>query len=149
VGHGPATERDLAKWSGLGLREVRAGLAGIAGELVAVSGPEDGLVDLAARAGGPAPPPLPPPRLLGAFEPLLMGWTSRAPVLGDHGSLVTTNGIFRPFVFAGGRTIGTWRAPRGGVELELFEEPSTRTRTALAREAADVERFLGVALDGQ
>jgi hypothetical protein len=71
-----------------------------------------------------------------------MGWTSRAPVLGDHGSLVTSNGIFKAFVFVRGRTVGTWRRPKTGVVLELSEEVSARTRTALDRDAADVERFL-------
>ncbi|HTD07259.1 MAG TPA: crosslink repair DNA glycosylase YcaQ family protein [Solirubrobacteraceae bacterium] len=33
VGHAPADDRDLAKWSGLPLRDVRAGLAAIAPEL--------------------------------------------------------------------------------------------------------------------
>jgi len=35
AGHGPADDRDLAKWAGLGLRDVRAGLEAIAPELKA------------------------------------------------------------------------------------------------------------------
>jgi Winged helix DNA-binding domain len=68
AGHGPADERDLAKWAGLPLRDVRTGLCAIASELVER---EDGLVDLAGRA---PPAELPPPRLLGAFDPVLLGW---------------------------------------------------------------------------
>ena len=33
VGHGPADDRDLARWAGLPLRDARAGLAAIAAEL--------------------------------------------------------------------------------------------------------------------
>src|ERR1035438_5137536 len=39
---------------------------------------EDGLVEL-KPTGAPAPPP--PPRLLGSFEPVLLGWRSRAALL--------------------------------------------------------------------
>ena len=83
AGHGPADDRDLARWAGLPLRDARAGLEAIASELVER---EDGLVDLAKR---PPPAPLPAPRLLGAFDPLLLGWTSREEVVGPHKRLVT------------------------------------------------------------
>ena len=71
VGHGPATDRDLARWSGLGLRDARAGLRAIAGELDEAS---DGSVDLTGRRPVAE---LPPPKLLGPFDPLLLGWVSR------------------------------------------------------------------------
>jgi hypothetical protein len=73
AGHGPADDRDLAKWAGLPLRDARAGLEAIASEL---DQHEDGLVDLAGRR--PAAE-LPPPCLLGAYDPVLLGWTSREP----------------------------------------------------------------------
>ncbi|HVD09585.1 MAG TPA: winged helix DNA-binding domain-containing protein, partial [Gaiellaceae bacterium] len=38
AGHGPADDRDLAKWAGLPLRDVRAGLAAIAPELEQLAG---------------------------------------------------------------------------------------------------------------
>ena len=60
VGHGPADDRDLARWAGLPLRDARAGLRAIAS---ALKQREDGLVEL---KGSPDPAPLPPPRLLGA-----------------------------------------------------------------------------------
>src|SRR5579871_6897589 len=61
AGHGPAGERDLAKWAGLPLRDCRSGLESIARELASR---EDGLLALRAReAAAPEPPP---PRLLGA-----------------------------------------------------------------------------------
>src|SRR5207237_1004861 len=59
AGHGPAGDRDLAKWAGLPLRDVRRGLAAIASELEQGS---DGLVDLAGRPGGDVlPAPSAPP----------------------------------------------------------------------------------------
>ncbi len=141
AGHGPANDRDLARWAGIPLRDARAGLGAIAPQL-AEAGP-DGLVDLARRPAG-ADAPLPPPRLLGAFDPLLLGWTSREDVLGPQGAgIVTKNGMFHPFALVRGRAVGTWRLPRGQVELAPFAPLARSTAAALERDAADVRRFLG------
>lgn len=135
-GHGPADARDLAKWSGLGLREVRTGLRAITPALVER---ENGLLDLAARE---PPAPLPAPRLLGAFDPLLHGWRSRAPILGSHQSAVTTNGVFRPIALAGGRAVATWSMRDGDVALEPFGRLTRTQAAALAADAEDVVRYL-------
>ena len=95
-----------------------------------------------ARGPEPVEAPLPPPRLLGAFDPLLHGWTDRTPVTGDHGGVVTSNGIFRPIALVEGRAVATWTLPRGHVELAPFGRLSAPVRHALAAEAADVRRFL-------
>jgi hypothetical protein len=140
-GHGPAAEADLARWAGLPLRDARAGLAAIASELEPAGA---GLVDLAARADAPAPE-LPPPRLLGPWDPVLLGWTSREPLLGGHTGIVTVNGIFRPFALVRGRAAATWRLREGEVELEPFRRLTRHERAALEAEAADVVRFLSSA----
>ncbi len=136
AGHAPADDRDLARWAGLPLRDARAGFAAIASELVERG---DGLVHLAA-----APPAaeVPGPRLLGAFDPLLLGWTSRERVLGPHTHLVTINGIFRPFALVKGRAVATWRLSRGRVAIEPLGKVSKAAGAALTADAADVERFM-------
>ncbi|HEV7563929.1 MAG TPA: winged helix DNA-binding domain-containing protein [Solirubrobacterales bacterium] len=136
VGHGPADDRDLARWAGLPLRDARAGLSAIAGEL---DQREDGLVDLAKRA--PAEP-LPPPRLLGAFDPLLLGWTSREEIIGPHKFLVTDNGVFRPFALVDGRAVAVWRLARGKVEVEPLGKVSKKASAALEEDAAEVLSYL-------
>jgi hypothetical protein len=138
AGHGPAEDRDLARWSGLPLRDARAGLDAIAPEL---SIREDGLVDLAERE--PAGE-LPPPRLLGAFDPVLLGWRSRAELLGENRTIVTVNGLFRPFALVAGRAVATWKIAAGEVVLEPFEPIARAARTALKGDAEDVLRYLGV-----
>ena len=138
AGHGPASDRDLARWAGLPLRDARAGLTAIAPEL---SERADGLVELAAGAGR-APAPLPPPRLLGTFEPLLLGWTSREDVLGADTRVVTSNGIFHPIALVRGRAVGIWRLASDGLALDAFRRVAARDRAALRRDAADVRRFL-------
>ncbi len=165
AGHSPATDRDLAKWAGLPLRDARRALREIAASLVEG---EDGLVRLArpadragpadgaaaehaaATADGGALPPagpgpaLPPPRLLGTFDPLLHGWQSRAEVLGRHEPDIVRGGMFRSFALAGGRAVGTWGLSGDQVSLTLLEPVSTAHRRALEADADDVRRFLGL-----
>ena len=136
AGHGPASERDLARWAGLPLRDARAGLGAISSALEDCG---EGLVDLRGR---PEPAELPPPRLLGPYDPLLLGWTSREFVLGEHQELVTVNGLFRPFALVKGRAAASWSMPRGKVALERFGRLAKADAAALDAEAADVERFL-------
>ena len=137
VGHGPADDRDLARWAGLPLRDARAGLAAIASEL---EQREDGLVQL---KGSPDPAPLPPPRLLGAFDPLLLGWSSREEVVGPHEVLVTTNGIFRPFALVDGRAVARWGLAGGKVRIEHLGEVRRRDAAALEKDAQRVLEYLG------
>lgn len=135
-GHGPASDRDLARWAGLPLRDARRGLDLIAGELVETG---HGLVDLPPDS---EVPPLPPPRLLGAFEPVLLGWTSRESIVGTHAIVLAVNGLFRPFALVDGRATATWSMPRGRVSLEPLVPLTREVVDALEDEAAAVERFL-------
>jgi hypothetical protein len=141
AGHGPGGDRDLARWSGLPLRDARAGLGAIASEL---GEREDGLVDLANRPGAAE---LPPPRLLGPFEPVLMGWTSRTPLLGAHeAAAVTVNGLFRPFALVGGRGVATWSMRGGELVLVPLGRLARADRRVLEDDAADVVRFFAGAV---
>jgi len=158
VGHGPADARDLAKWLAVPLGRARAALAALGPRVVEVGG---GLVELApgtgaagelgaadgsvgelGAAGGRAAR-LPPPRLLGAFEPLLLGWRSRAAVLGDHESAVISGGVFRGIGLAGGRAVGVWRFGGTGIDFTAFGPIGDSVIQALERDAGAVLRFLG------
>jgi hypothetical protein len=147
AGHGPASDYDLAQWAGLPVGDARRGLRAIAGEL---AGRPDGLAALAGSAADGTRRRLPPPRLLGAFEPLLLGWSSREPVLGGYGPRIVAGGMFRPFLLAAGRAAGTWAVTAGKVSVSPFAPLSAPAERALAAEAADVERFLtGTARHGR
>jgi hypothetical protein len=142
AGHAPASDADLAKWAGIGLRDARLGLA----RCGAVRRP-DGLAELPGAAQPPTAQlpaaALPPPRLLGAFDPLLLGWARRDPITRPHQQIVTVNGLFRPFALAGGRAVATWTITGGKVVLAPFAALDAGTRAALDADAADVTRFLG------
>jgi hypothetical protein len=142
AGHGPADERDLAKWSGLPLREVRGGLGAIASEL---RPREDGLLQLARR---PPAAELPGPRLLGAFDPVLLGWSSREAILGSAKTIITVNGLFRPFALVRARAVATWKLSAGEVVLEPFAPLARDDAAALQADARDIVRYLGASRPG-
>lgn len=150
AGHGPADARDLAKWAGLTLRDARAGLSALgAGRVAEAVEPlrecDHGLVEL---NDAPRVAKLRRPILLGAFEPVLMGWCSREPVLGEHDPRVVTGGVFRAFAFAPvaerpiGRAVATWKFRRDGVELSPFGRLDDMQRDALTRDGEELLRFL-------
>jgi hypothetical protein len=137
AGHGPADDRDLARWAGLPLRDARAGLGAIAAELDVQ---EDGLVDLRKRT--PAAQELPPPRLLGAFEPVLLGWRSRAEILGEQEPKVVTGGVFRPFALVQGKAVATWAVRDRSVQVDPFGPLAPAVAAALQADAQAVLRHL-------
>jgi hypothetical protein len=136
IGHAPAGERDLARWAGLPLRDARAGLGAIATYLVHRP---DGL--LALRAAAP-PAPLPPPRLLGPWDPVTVGWGDRSFVTGEHDARMISGGLFRPFALVNGRAAAVWRLSAGRVEIDPpFIPVSGEARAELEADAAAVERY--------
>jgi len=114
----------------------RAGLDAIASEL---HERDDGLVDLKRR---PRAAPLPEPRLLGSFEPLLLGWKSRQLLLRNSEPLLVSGGVFRPFALVRGRAVATWTISHQKVELRPFGRLARADRAALETDASDVTRFL-------
>lgn len=137
AGHGPASEHDLAKWAGITLGDARRGFTAIASQLV---DRDDGLAAVVDRSDRAQ---LPPPRLLGAFDPSLHGWASREPIIGSHAGIVTSNGIVRPFAMVKGRAVATWTLSNGAVSLAPFGPLSQAATKALAADATAVVEFVG------
>ena len=126
-GHAPAEAIDLAKWSGLPLNVARRAF------------------ELGAGTGSRRPArALPPPTLLGPFDPLLHGWASRAPFVGAHQGIVTTNGIFRAIALVDGTAAATWSLASGTITITPFDPLGASARRALERDATDVLRFLAL-----
>lgn len=136
AGHGPAGDRDLAKWAGLTLGDARRGLQQIASSLAVR---DDGL---AALAGGEPADQLPPPRLLGSFDPSLHGWESRELITGANSRLVTSNGVFRPFAMVDGRAVGAWTLSGTKLELKPFDRIPAADRKSLDADATAVVEYL-------
>jgi hypothetical protein len=137
TGHGPASERDLASWSKIKIGDVRRGFAANATQLIDRG---DGLYDLRGRRRGAQ---LPKPKLLGPWDPLLLGWSSREHVVDpSHTTIVTNNGIFRPVALVEGHAVATWSIVKNKVKLNPLVQITQADHAALDRDAADVERFL-------
>lgn len=138
AGHAPASDRDLARWAGLPLRDARAGLEAIASELVQRA---DGLVALRTA---PAAEPPPRARLLGPWDPVLVGWRDRSFVTGEHDAAIISGGWFRPFGLIDGRLVAVWRVADEAVELSPIVPLTPAERSRLDADADDVRRYLGL-----
>lgn len=138
AGHGPASSADLAKWSGLGIQQARRGLTAAGDEVSKVS---EGLYDLAGREPSTV---LPPPRLLGPFDPLLHGWKSNTDILAGHKGVVTANGRYRPFALIDGHAAATWGLANGRITIRPLRQLSSADRRSLTIEGAAVLDYLGL-----
>ena len=112
-GRGPVQEKDLAWWTGLGLRDVRRGIAAAAADSRLTSIEIDGLIYWAEPELLDSPAEIEDrARLLPAFDEHLLGYTDRSAVLrAEHFDRIVPgrNGVFRSTVIEGGRTVGTWK----------------------------------------
>ncbi len=137
AGHGPIPA-DLAAYAGITLTDARRGFEMIAAETRPVDDTMRTLLD------GAETEMLPPPRLLGMFDPVLHAWSDGSFVTGAHQDVVTVNGIFRATALVDGRVAGTWTMSDGVVTLNPLRRLTPAELTALEAEAADVLRYLAL-----
>jgi hypothetical protein len=145
----PATDRDFAYWSGLPLRDVRAGLESISGEIEDIRVGDQ--VMLAPQGGLPRLPRAGQVRMLGNFDTYLLGWKDRTfSVTGEHALHVKEGGggWIRPVIVEDGVVVGGWRSARQGgrleISLNLPKAERERLGPAIEAEVADIERFEGI-----
>ncbi len=132
--YGPATARDFATWSGLPVPEARDGLKAVATDWFVVEGEEMAAVeDL---------PGCRDVRLLGEFDPYLLGYQDRRHALAEkhRRHIHPGGGMLRPAVVEGGRVIGSWK--HADRSYELFDRHAAEP-AGLAEEFEDVARFGG------
>jgi hypothetical protein len=154
-GYGPATRRDFAAWSGLDAGTTRDAWTEIAGAVDEVQTPIGAVSVLRTRRRSmlAASRRAAPVRLLGAFDPLLLGYAGREPSLAaDRAVKVNAGGgMIKPTVLADGRVAGTWSSRRKGaslvVRVDAFARPRPRVLEDLEREVRDLGRFLGTSAD--
>ncbi len=143
---GPATEADLAGWSGLPLRDVRAGLGRISSELTEVRVGEHRAWMLRGAARRPRDRIV---RLLPAWDNYLMGHRDRDFIAAPERwpAVMPGGGLIRPTIIVDGVAVGTWSMRRKGgaveVELDPFEQLDDETTAAVREEVRDIQRFEG------
>ncbi len=146
--HGPATARDLARWSGLTLADARRGLVVCGGKLAALE--LDGVTYHLAPEAEVRPPSAARVHLLPGFDEYLLGYGDRSAALApEHVAAVVpgSNGLFKPTILADGVVVGTWRRTITAREIAIepvpFGRPSSSVRAGLAGAAQAFGTFLG------
>jgi hypothetical protein len=132
AGHGPATVRDLAWWSGMTLTAARAAVASIEEELRTddVDGIEYWSLADAPDAGDPAGI-----LLLPAFDEFVVGYADRALFTPE---VFPGNPVFQNVVVRHGEIVGTWDPKTTGAAPETIAPLTAGDRADLS---AAIERF--------
>ncbi len=150
AGHGPATERDLAWWSGLSPRDVRKAIALAHADLEEIvihdvsywrGKASQGVSDARAKRDAMGASADSDVHLLPPFDEILLGYKDRAATLdpSDAGKVNPgKNGMFLPIVISSGRVIGTWKRvlKKSSVELTVTPWGPTTKRTKASIESA-------------
>jgi hypothetical protein len=149
-GHGPATLKDYAWWSGLAMADVRRSFE-IVRRRFAISR-VDGvdywyrpdLRDSAGRNDAVF--------LLPAYDEFTIAYADRsASIVGSRARAISGNGVFRPMVVVDGKVVGTWRREQtkagATIQVSVFERPSGACRAGLERAAERYAAFRGGAME--
>jgi hypothetical protein len=137
---GPATTSDVAAWTGITVVTLRPVLErlrlrrfrDVRGRL---------LLDV---PGAPLPDARTParPRLLPAFDNVILSYADRTRVISDENRrVVIRGGMVDPVVLVDGFVAGRWQLTKGKPELELFEPVARSAERGLRRELAAVAQF--------
>lgn len=158
---GPATETDVAWWTGLTLTRTRKALDAAGARAVEVTaGPawdapgaedeaeegarQDAREGAAGAARGPTAAGAEPVALLPGLDPTPMGYKERDWFLGPHeAALFDRNGNVGPTVWLGGRIVGGWAVDADGrVRSRLLEDVGAEAEARIAEEAEALEGWL-------
>lgn len=143
-GHGPATLRDFAWWTGMNLGDARSALSLVAGDLERheIDGVEHWM-----DSGALDVEPAPRVDLLAPFDEYLTSYRDRHRLAApSHHGRIWAGGMFHPPIVVDGGIVGTWRrgatAKAPAVTPTFFgESPRGRAR-ALAAAVRRYEGFL-------
>ena len=146
-GHGPASVKDFARWTALGIRECRVGIAG-AGEALVEVGTSAGPMVTAASALGAGE--VSPHLVLPGFDEFMLGYGDRALILEpEHFKVVVPggNGVFQATLVKDGRAVGVWKRSLKAKTVDIAVTPLVTVgdtdRRAFEREFAAYGAFLG------
>jgi hypothetical protein len=148
TGHGPATTRDMAWWSGLTLGEVREGLELMGGALACER--FDGQRYWYSTAQPPTALANGDALLLPTYDEFMIGYTAanRARIGGVEAS---DEILFYATIVLGGQIVGTWRRTfqKGTVRVELapFRPLSSDEETAIVAAAEGFAAFVEMPLE--
>jgi DNA glycosylase AlkZ-like len=151
--HGPATRADLARWTGLTMTDVKAGVAAAGEQLafVRVDG-ADMLMDAAVAEA--APKTSHDWLTLPGFDEYMLGYKDRSMMLDDgHLDAIVPggNGVFQATIVRAGRVVGTWKRTLGSKAVAVTTMPLVPLRPAERRKVEGAlepyAKFVGLPLD--
>lgn len=133
--HGPATIKDMVRWTGLTVRDVRAGVAAAGDALTTVDVDGTAMIAEAAalepgEAGGWVALP--------GFDEYLLGYGDRTLMVDKAGEQVIVpggNGVFSSTLVRAGRVAATWKRTLGTKAVTIDVFPLTPLRAADRRPA--------------
>jgi len=147
TGHGPATVRDLAWWSGLPVTSMRAATERVRDRL------DELVVDGVVHYLRPGLEPGGGVYLLPGFDEYLLGYGDRSAALAPEYSNAIVpggNGMFLSTIVSRGEVLGTWRRERGRkavtVELLPFAPLPATVEAAAGVAARRYAKFAGLPL---
>lgn len=148
AGHGPATVRDLAKWSGLSSVDAKRGLNAIKDQLQreTLNDEEHWLVSSGASARQTSPVAY----LLSVFDEYLIGYHDRSPIAEPEivARLFTMGNALTYVMMIDGQIVGGWRRTLTKetvtVEINPFRRLTKAEQRAVAMAAQRYGEFLGL-----
>ena len=150
--YGPAAPSDFRWWTGLPAVDARQAMQSIAAELAEVDVEGQSMwmsPEAAARIDEVLGDRRDVLRVLGPFDPYILGYAKRDLDVPDHllKRINAGGGMIRSCVLIDGRLVGTWdrkRRARGlSVTVTAFEPLSEDAQSQLGTEFAEIARFLG------
>lgn len=145
--HGPATLADFVWWSGLPVRDARAGIE-MAGKSLVCENIQSkdywysGKYNKVQTNGTTI-------YLLPAYDEFVISYTDRSALLAvaHHKKAISNNGIFKPLIIINGQATGVWKRTIKNdkviIETELFRKHTQSEQNGI-EEAADIYgKFLG------
>lgn len=148
---GPASEKDMASWSGLKITDIRRGWQKVEEQLISF---ERGKGRLWAFPNQPDGLPAksnnyPACRLIPAWDNYLLGYASRDFTVspGLDGYIRPGGGIIAPSLLIDGKVLGTWKLVRQSSKLSLqlttFRTLEDSELAAVEAEVIGISKFIG------
>ncbi|BAI60461.1 conserved hypothetical protein [Methanocella paludicola SANAE] len=146
---GPATEADIAWWTGLRRSDIREAIESLEArtDRIDVSGLGNDMivdyVDIRSIQGARAPKK-PAVRLLPSLDPYLMGYKDRDRYLDKkhYGCVYDRSGNATTCIMVDGRIAGVWDIDEKAIGVYLFEEAPESVLREIRRQAEEMSVFL-------
>lgn len=154
AGHGPATVRDFAWWSGLTLTDARRALLVAGSEIERWNDHDDEpLLITASSTDDTTDDDRRTLRSVPAWDEYVLGYRERSHVLAPEFAPRVSpsgNGVFLPTILSDGAVAGTWSYTLSRAELAVASEPFTGLTASeqrrFASSATQVARFFGLSV---